>query len=192
MVEEYTRVGDKWYYLLHPRPVYIVASGRRDAKAGFMAASWLMPLSEEPPRIVAALEKTSHTTSLVLDTGAFTVNVYGIGDRDFVYTSGTISGRKHDKVSLLNVRLNYDTVTGAPRIVHPRPLGFIDSRVYRVVGDVADDVYLVIGDVVGAYADKALFNERYGWDLRKVRILMHAAGRAFTSNSGVFVARKLA
>ena len=188
-MEDYIRLGGRWYYLLHPRPVYIIAAGDK-ARRNFMAASWVMPLSEEPPRIVAAFDKEAYTTELVRETGSFTVNVYTIEERDFIYTAGTTSGREVDKAALLGVEYG-ETSIGAPRITRPRPIGYIAARVYKMLGDVAEDVYLVVGDVVEAYADRSLFNERYGWELRKTRVAMHAAGRAFTTNSGVYVARKL-
>ena len=40
-------------------------------------------------------------------------------------------------------------------------------------------VTLVLADVVGARAVEGAFNDRYGWDLRRVKIPLHAAGRAF-------------
>ncbi len=181
---------DSWYYILHPRPAYIIVS-EANGKTNFMAASWVMPLSEEPPRIVAALDKESYTAKLIVDSGVFSINVYTVNERDFVYSAGTISGKDTDKLSLLGAKVSKNPVTGIPRIERPRPIGVIESRVYKIYGDVAEDVYLVVGDVVAAYADENLFNERFGWDLRNTKILLHAAGRGFTTNSYVYVARKL-
>jgi flavin reductase (DIM6/NTAB) family NADH-FMN oxidoreductase RutF len=183
-------VGDSWYYILHPRPAYIIVA-ESNGKTNFMAASWVMPLSEEPPRIVAALDKESYTTRLVIDSGVFSVNVYTINERDFVYSAGTVSGKNIDKPAVLGVKISKNPATGIPRIERPRPIGVIESRVYKIYSDVAEDVYLVVGDVVAAYADERLFNERFGWDLRNTKILLHAAGRGFTTNSSVYVARKL-
>jgi flavin reductase (DIM6/NTAB) family NADH-FMN oxidoreductase RutF len=187
--EGYIDAGKKWYYVLHPRPVYVVAA-EHNGRANFMAASWIMPLSEEPARIVAALDKEAYTTELVLGAGVFTVNVLSAEHVDFIYGAGTMSGRKVDKIRVLGAELARDTVTGAPRLAKPRPLGVIEARVYRSLGDVAEDVYLVVADVVAAYADAELFNPRYGWELKKVRVAMHSAGRAFTTNDGLYVAKK--
>ena len=187
MAAGYARLGERWYYLLHPRPAYILAA-EANGKANFMAASWVMPFSEDPPRIVAALEKDALTTELIRESRAFTINVYSIEDRDFVYTAGTTSGRRIDKVRELGVKLE-PTSVGAPRIAEPRPLGWIAARLHRVLEDLADDVDLVVADVVEAWADERLFHPRYGWELKKTRILMHAAGRAFTTNNGLYIAR---
>ena len=185
----YIDAGDKWYYVLHPRPAYIVVS-EHNGKVDFMAASWVMPFSEDPARIVASLEKEAYTTTLIRGSGLFTVNVLGVENIDFIYGAGTTSGRRVDKLRLLGAEVAKDTVTGAPRLSQPKPIGVIEARVYRIVGDVAEDVDLVIADVVAAYADESLFNTRYGWELRKTRIAMHSAGRAFTTNSGLYVARR--
>ena len=185
----YVRVGGKWYYLLHPRPVYIVAAAS-GGRVNFMAASWVMPFSEEPPRIVAALEKESLTREYAVSSGFFTVNVLSVEHVDFIYAAGTTSGRRVDKVSLLGARFEADGETGAPRLVEPRPMGYLVARVHKVYTDLAEDVDLVVGDVVSAYADPSLFNERFGWDLRRARVAMHAAGRGFTTASQLFVARR--
>jgi len=187
----YSRVGGRWYYLLHPRPVYIVAA-EAGGRLNFMAASWVMPFSEEPPRIVLALDKEAYTTQLLIEAGVFTVNVLPVEEKDFIYTAGTVSGRSVDKAKLLNAVFEPGEATGAPRLRHPEPLGWIEARLHRLVGDAAEDVHLAVADVVAAYAREDLFNQRYGWELRRVRVAMHTAGRAFTTNNGLYVARKLA
>ena len=188
--EGYVDAGSRWYRVLHPRPVYIVAASS-GGRANFMAASWVMPFSEEPPRIVAALEKDSYTVRLIVESGEFTVNVMDVGSRDFVYTAGTVSGSEVDKVEALAAMLAPGTRVKAPRLVHPRPLAVVEARLHRLLGDLAEDVYLAVADVVAAYALEELYNERYGWELRRTRVLMHSAGRAFTTNTGVYVARRL-
>lgn len=185
----YVNAEDSWYYILHPRPAYIIVA-EADGRLNFMAASWVMPLSEEPPRIVAALEKESYTVSLILRSGAFSVNVYTIDERDFVYTAGTVSGRNVDKPVALKVRTTRNPATNIPRIEDPRPVGVIEAKTYKVYSDVADDVYLVVGDVVLAYADEKVFSKRFGWDLKSVKILMHNAGRVFTTSAYYYTAKK--
>ncbi len=184
----FIEVGSKWYYVLHPRPVYVLVA-ERNGKVNFMAASWVMPFSEEPPRVVAALDKEALTTAYIKSSRCFTINVLDIGYKDFVYTAGTVSGRDVDKVSLLKASTTRDTATGAPRLTQPEPIGYLDVRVYRILEDLAEDVDLVVGDVVSSYARKDLFS-RYGWDLKKTKILLHSAGRAFTTQTGIFIAKK--
>ncbi len=169
MPEGYVRLGEEnWYYVLHPRPVYVVAAAW-GGRVNFMAASWVMPFSEDPPRIVASLSKDSYTAELARRAGSFTVNVYAADAADFVYSAGTVSGRRVDKVRELGAEVSFDTATGAPRIVRPRPIGYVVARVHRVLEDLAEDVDLFVADVVEAYADERLFNESYGWVLQRAR-----------------------
>jgi flavin reductase (DIM6/NTAB) family NADH-FMN oxidoreductase RutF len=153
-----------------------------------MAASWVSPFSEEPPRITAAVEKESLTGELIRGAGLFTVNVLSVDHVDFIYGAGTVSGREADKARLLGAEFSRDTVTGAPRLSKPEPMGVLEARVYRVYTDLAEDVDLVVADVVAVHVDPSLYSERYGWDLRRARVAMHAAGRAFTTASGLYLA----
>ncbi len=189
MPEGYIDAGKRWYYILHPRPVYILVA-EHAGRVNFMAASWVSPFSEDPPRITVSLEKEALTTELIETSGLFTVNVYTADAVDFVYAAGTTSGRRVDKVRMLGARLARDTRTGVPRIAEPRPVGVIEAKVFRVFRDLAEDVDLVVADVVAAYADEKVFNVNYGWILQRSRILMHAAGRAFTAPGQLIVARR--
>ncbi len=186
----YVRISlERWYYVLHPRPAYVLAAEAR-GRVNFMAASWVMPFSEDPPRLVVSLEKESLTRELIVESRVFTVNVYSVEYVDFVYAAGTLKGRRVDKARVLGVEFSRDTETGAPRIVRPRPIGFLEARVYRVLDDLAEDVDLVVADVVAAYADPSLYNQNYGWVLEKAKVLQHAAGKAFTAATRLYIARR--
>ncbi|KSW11474.1 flavin reductase [Pyrodictium occultum] len=185
----YVDAGEKWYRVLSPRPVYVLVAEAR-GRVNLMPASWVSPFSEEPPRIVAALDKEAYTTELILESRLFTVNVVTVGEVYFVYTAGTTSGRRVDKLRLLGAEVVRDTVTGAPRLAKPRPIGVVEARVHRVLSDLAEDVHLVVADVEAAYTDPGLYNQRYGWELGKARILLHSAGRAFTTVCGVYTPRR--
>ncbi|ALL00228.1 hypothetical protein Pyrde_0178 [Pyrodictium delaneyi] len=187
--EGYVDAGERWPRVLAPRPAYVLVAEAR-GRVNFMSASWVMPFSEEPPRIVAALDREAYTPELIIESGVFTVNVFTVDEVDFVYAAGTTSGREVDKLRLLGAEVARDTVTGAPRLVKPRPVGVVEARVYRVLSDLADDVHLIVADVAAAYADAELYNPRYGWELRKARILLHSTGRAFTTNSGIYTPKR--
>ena len=42
---------ERFYLILHPRPAYVIGSGRVGVDANFMAASWVTPVAEEPPLV---------------------------------------------------------------------------------------------------------------------------------------------
>ncbi|MEB3774755.1 MAG: flavin reductase family protein [Desulfurococcales archaeon] len=175
---EYIKVEDKHYRLLHPRPAYIVAAGRPGGPSGVMAASWVTPVSEDPPRVAVMWEKDSHTLSIARDTGCFTINIVGSDMLDKLWRVGTVSGwEEPSKAEKAGLRL-VESPSGCIRV--DGVLGYIDARIYRVLEDVAEDVDIVIGDIVEAYASKDLYNPRRGWNVYKAPIPLQVAGKAFT------------
>ncbi len=181
----YAEVTTRRYRLLHPRPVYVIvveAEGRVNA----MAASWVSPFSEEPERIIIALDKESYTRELLAKTEYLTVNVVGEGHAELVWCVGTRSGREADKVKECGVSLAPAEKVPSKRLADA--LGWVEARVHRVIEDLAEDVDLVVADVVAAYARSDAYNPRYGWELAKAKILLHASGRAFTTTGRLIVA----
>ncbi|RSN67157.1 flavin reductase family protein [Candidatus Korarchaeum cryptofilum] len=82
-----------FYLLLHPRPAYVIGSGRWGERVNFMAASWVSPVGEEPPSLIVALGKESLTLELIEIYGEFTVNVIPISLVEELYYVGSRSGR---------------------------------------------------------------------------------------------------
>jgi len=183
----YTEVASRRYRVLHPRPVYVIIV-EAEGKVNAMAASWVSPVSEEPERIALALDKESYTRELLAKTEYFTVNVVNERHVELVWCVGTRSGRETDKISECGVRL-----APAEKIPSKRlgdALGWIEARVHRVIDDIAEDVDLIIADVVAAYARSDAYNPRYGWELAKAKILLHASGRAFTTPGRLIIAKR--
>ncbi|MCD6488355.1 MAG: flavin reductase [Desulfurococcales archaeon] len=52
-----TTIDRENYYVLHPRPVYLIVTRRKQGGYNVMAASWVMPVSEEPPLVALAISK---------------------------------------------------------------------------------------------------------------------------------------
>ncbi len=165
------------YKPLHPRPVYLIVSGKLGRKLNIMAASWVMPVSEEPLRIAIAVERETYTYELIEEYKEFTVNVVDARLLDKVWKAGTISGRNRDKIRELGLeledplRVNVPGIKGALAIIECRVWSYVDSG----------EVRLYVADVLSVRVDPEYYNERYGWDIRKASILMHLTGRAFTT-----------
>ncbi len=177
-------VKDRFYLVLHPRPAYVIGSGKVGVKVNFMAASWVTPVSEEPPRVAVAIDAESFTSELISQHGEYTVNVYPADKIDVVYTLGSASGRQVDKVSRLNLKVKKGVAVEAP--VLEDALAVLECRVWKTVS--CGEVKLYIGDVIAAYADETVFN-RYGWNLRKTNLPLHNSGRGFYT-IGRFVTAK--
>ena len=96
-------ITESFYLVLHPRPAYLIGSGRVGEAANFMAASWVTPVSEDPPRLAVAVGVDSYTYELIKRYGEFTVNVYPAEKIDVIYACGSMSGRKINKISRLGL-----------------------------------------------------------------------------------------
>jgi len=175
---EYIEVDDPFYRVLHPRPAYLIVSGRGE-DVNIMAASWVMPLSEEPWTIGLALDRETYTYQLVKKYGEFTVNVVTDNEVDLVYYVGHVSKYEVDKIRERNIPLSPSRHIETP--YYSNAIGYAECRVMKMTP--VGEVDLVVGEVLSIYARKDLFT-RYGWDLRKVKILMQNIGRGFTTNSG--------
>lgn len=186
--EDYVRVTGKRYRVLHPRPAYVLVVGRwGEEPRGIMAASWVMPLSEEPERLVVAWDKETHSLSVLKKTGVFTVNVVGPEMVDLLWRVGSRSGWEEDKFKTLQISVEKARSNGG--MVLKGALGWVEARVHRILEDLADDVDLVVADVVDAYAKTDLYDPRYGWRAAKAGILLHASGRAFNTPGRLVYAR---
>ncbi len=174
------------YLPLHPRPAYLIVSGKGN-EVNVMAASWVMPVSEEPLRIALALDRETYTFELIEKYREFTVNVVDAKLVDKVYLAGTISGRKvKNKISYLGLHTTPSLKIETPGI--EEAVGIIEARVWNSL-DVGE-VRLYIADVVSVRVKPEYYNEKYGWDLRKIQILLHAVGRAFTTPSRIILAER--
>ena len=178
---------DWWYKVLHPRPAYLIVS-EHGGKRGIMAASWVMPVSEEPPRVAWAADREAFTLSLVKNSGEFTVNVVFDDMVDAVWRAGTISGWDvDDKPSAVGATLTGSRSVSVPRV--EGAAGVVECRVWKIIE--SGEVDLVIGDVVDAYVlQEDVFNHRYGWIIPRGRVLMHVGGRAFTIPGRLLIAGK--
>ncbi len=164
------------YRPLHPRPVYLIVSGRVGEKLNVMAASWVMPVSEEPLRIAIAVERETYTFDLIEEYKEFTINVVDDKLLDKVWRAGTTSGRGRDKVREIGLELEEPLKTKVPGI--REALSIIECRVWKHLD--TGEVRLYVADVVSVRVKTEYYNERYGWDIRRASILMHLSGRAFT------------
>ncbi|ABL78628.1 flavin reductase family protein [Thermofilum pendens] len=164
---------ERFYLVLHPRPAYIIGSGRVGEKANFMAASWVTPVAEEPPLVGVAIDVESLTHELIERYGEFTVNVVPTSMLDKLYYAGSRSGRDEDKASSIPHRkgekVSAPVVEGA--------VGVVECVVHGKLR--AEDVTFFAGRVVYAAVDERFFNERSGWLFKEIDLPLHNWGRGF-------------
>ena len=183
---EYQKITNKRYRVLHPRPAYLLITSYQD-KIGIMPASWVSPISEDPERVVVAWDKESYTLELLRKSTYLTINVVGPGNLEILWKTGSVSGRELDKVREFGVQL--EKANDIPSYRLRDALGWMETKVYRIIEDLAEDIDLVVLDVISAYAWKDSYDLRYGWQLRKANILLHASGRAFVVPGKMYFAK---
>jgi len=171
----YAEVSDKYYLLLHPRPAYVIGSGKWMERINFMAASWVTPVSEEPPRVAVAIDVESYTHELIKEYGEYMVNILPLDKVEVIYKVGSLSGRKVDKSAFINAKKGERVE--APIIEDS--LGYLECKV--VDEHSSEDVTLFIGDVLLAKVNLEYLSKRSGWNFKKVNIPLHNWGRGFYS-----------
>lgn len=87
---------EKHYRLLYPARVSLITS-RHDGKDNIMSASWVFPLSADPPMFGVAIAPKRHSFVVIRDGKAFAINIPGPELEDAVRLCGTESGRDKDK-----------------------------------------------------------------------------------------------
>ena len=182
-----TNPPEWWYLLLHPRPAYLIMSGKGE-DVGVMTASWVMPVAEEPPRLAVAMDKEGRTYSLIRQYGEFTVNVVFDDHLSELWLAGTLSGWKvKDKLRRVGVKAVPSKTVTVSRVAEAAAV--VECRLWQTLD--AGETALIIGDVLDAYVlVKDAFNEKYGWLISKARIPLHLGDRAFTLPGKLLLAGK--
>lgn len=90
---------EKHYRLLYPARVSLITS-RHDGKDNVMSASWVFPLSADPPMFGVAVAPKRYSYRLIKDGKAFAINIPGPELEAAVRLCGTESGKSKDKFAL--------------------------------------------------------------------------------------------
>lgn len=173
------------YHVLHPRPVYLVVSRSSSGRLNVMAASWVSPVSDEPFLVALSVWKGSLTYQYIRETGEFTINIPSEKQVNIVFKAGSISGREVDKLTLLGLKIMPSKNINTPGLEDM--LGFLECKVVKEID--LDESTVFIAEVKAIYVREDLYT-KYGWDLSKTRILLHHAGRGFTTSSKLILAEK--
>ncbi len=132
-----------------------------------MTASWVTPVSTEPPTVGVAVDKEAYTHELIKKYKQFTVSV--VEDVELLWYLGSTHGKEKMK--------NVEWVDGekVPSPIPKAAVGWAESKVVKEV-DVGD-VTFFIGEVVHWKAVKGF--GKWGWNLDEVKIPLQKAGRLF-------------
>ena len=126
--------------------IYVVTMGDGTGGNAF-TASWVMQVSSEPPMIAVSVHNKHQSSRLLQSTGAFVVNLIGVGQDDVVkaYFGPAESG--YDK--LKNSSVIDSPATKTPLI--PGAIGYLDCEI--VSNTQAGNHTIFIGEVKASELD---------------------------------------
>ncbi len=107
-----------------------------------MSANWIVQTSFEPPLVALACEADSHSRKVIEAAGAFAVNVYETGSREFAGQLGRTFAKHPDKLEGLDTRPG--PVTGSPLLNNT--LAWVECKIINQVP--SGDHVLFIAEVV--------------------------------------------
>jgi flavin reductase (DIM6/NTAB) family NADH-FMN oxidoreductase RutF len=100
-------------------------TARHGAETSAMTVNWITQSSFDPPMVALAVEADSHSRKVIEAGGAFAVNVYESGGREFAGRLGMTFAKHPEKVNDLAARPG--PVTGSPLLADA--LGWVECRV---------------------------------------------------------------
>lgn len=134
------------YYLLHPRPVVLISSTYND-ETDFMAASWITPISAEPPIIAVSISPRRYTYKLIIKSREFAVTVLPVKYVNEIHTLGTISLRNmKNKLNLIKLKLK--KCKKVRTYTFEEAVAFMECKVTNVIS--SGDHDLILGHVINA------------------------------------------
>jgi len=168
----------KAYRLLNHGPATLVTSAA-DGRRNVMAASWVMNLDFDPPKLCAVIASDSYSAELIAKSRELVVNLPTVSMLDTVVRCGASSGRDTDKLSSLE--------TGpASQVGAPLVEGCVGWLECRLLDDpAARQAYdMFVCEVVAAWADDRVFRDGE-WRFEghpDLRTLHHVGGSVFLAS----------
>ncbi len=158
-------------YVLHPRPVAIVVAGSWDEYTA-MAASWVTPVSRDPPMVAVAIARSRYTYELLMRYRSFNLCILPAQLVGAVHKLGTVSGREiKDKLAYAGLTKARPRRGSAPVILES--MAVLECELYTSIW--AGDHDLVVGRVLEAYVKQGV---RVG-DPSSYAIPLHVRGNMY-------------
>ncbi len=166
----------KAFRLINHGPVSLITCAHGDAR-NVMAASWIMPLDFDPPKVAVVIDKRAYSRKLIEDSGEFALNIPVRAIASSVLKAGGGSGRVDDKFEACGLQ-----TFAAERIAAPLVEGCVAWLECRLIPEPHNqETYdLLIGEVVAVQADDRVFVDgRWNFDDDALRTLHYVAGGTF-------------
>ena len=150
--QEYVPIPlQEWVYVLHPRPVLVVVAGSSLERYSAMPASWVTPVSRDPPIVAVAVAPKRYTYQMILEAKEFALCLLPADMLEAIDCLGSISGRNvRDKLAYCKLEKAKARRVKAPIIAGS--LAVLECTLWKIVE--AGDHNLVLGQIVEAYRQK--------------------------------------
>ncbi len=161
--------------LLAPGPVVLVTATLR-GQSDVTTASWVTPLSGDPPLVGVALRERTLIHDLIRRSEEFTLNVPPAHLAREVHHCGTVSGADEDKWQATALHPTTARQVTAPWV--SECLAHLECGLVEVVP--VGDHTLFVGQVLTAWAEDWAFTTD-GWqpDKEEARLLHHLGGSRY-------------
>ena len=184
MNENYQPVElEKCYLLLNHGPVCLVSSAFLERR-NVMAASWIMPLDFDPPKVLAVIDKSSYTRELIEASGEFALSLPSRRLADKVLAAGSVSGRNDDKFDRFGIEVFPADQIEAPLVRDCT--AWLECKVIPERHN-QERYDLFIAEVVAAWADPSVFSEgRWHFPDAARKTIHYQAGGSFFETGEAF------
>jgi flavin reductase (DIM6/NTAB) family NADH-FMN oxidoreductase RutF len=151
-------------------------------KTSILSASWVMPVSHEPPLVALAVNPANFTYELIDGSEEFAVNI-PTGDLvKQVKYCGSVSGREVDKFKATGLHPLQAAKVSAPLI--EECVGHLECGVRDRV--VAGDHVMFIGEILAAAVEVGAFEGVWLVEKEEAKILHHLGGSTYFVPKGRF------
>lgn len=175
------------YRLLNHGPTTIL-SAAADGRANAMAASWVMAIDFEPPRLVFVMSDDTFTHTLITRSRECVVNIPCVRQLELCYALGTTHGHDGDKLARLGVATTPAVHVGAPFV--EGCVAWLECRL-RAEPAIEAAYAMYVADVVAAWAcDLAFAQGRWLLADPALRTIHHQTRGEFFAQGERLVARQ--
>ena len=157
--------------LLGPVPPVLVSCGAGE-KANLITIAWAGTVCTQPPRVAISVRPTRHSYGLILESGAFVVNLPTTALAKAVDWCGVKSGKEVDKFAALGLHTAPAAKVSCPLLAES-PVN-LECKVFQRLSLGSHDLFLA--DVVAVDVDEALLDSAGKLRLERAGLLAYAHG----------------
>lgn len=157
--------------LLGPVPPVLVSCGAGE-KANLITIAWAGTVCTQPPRVAISVRPTRHSYGLILESGAFVVNLPTTALAKAVDWCGVKSGKEVDKFAALGLHTAPAAKVSCPLLAES-PVN-LECKVFQRLSLGSHDLFLA--DVVAVDVDEALLDSAGKLHLERAGLLAYAHG----------------